>query len=297
MIVSANRCRRTIIAFACLLLSAAASAEGFTGRVVRIIDGDSIVVLNDEQQTGVCLEGIDYPESGQAFGSRAKRLTSELAFGKTVTVKATGKDRYGRTLARLVLPDETELYSEFVPRGFAWWFRRYSDEEALLNLEAEAHKAKRGLWSDPKAIAPWSWRVAQRAKTDVPPAEIEVLSKGILITMLLPNPRGVDADNEQVTIGNSTTEPVDLAGWRLIDKAGNVFLLSGTVKPGGPLVVTMTEVTKPLNNYGDTVLLVDPEGVARNSVCYDEGQRRAEVVVDFGKCGKLLRQFLSLAIY
>ena len=33
----------------------------------------------------------------------------------------------------------------------------------LQDLEQEARTAKRGLWSDPKAMAPWEWRKAASA--------------------------------------------------------------------------------------------------------------------------------------
>jgi micrococcal nuclease len=44
------------------------------------------------------LEGIDAPDTGQAFGTKAKRALSDKISGQTVTIKTTGKDRYGRTL-------------------------------------------------------------------------------------------------------------------------------------------------------------------------------------------------------
>lgn len=81
------------------LASTLAIAGGFTGKVVRVIDGDSISVMHDGKAEQVRLNGIDCPEKGQAFGKRAKQATSSLAFGKDVTVDAKTTDRYGRTVA------------------------------------------------------------------------------------------------------------------------------------------------------------------------------------------------------
>jgi len=64
------------------------------------------------------------------------------------------------------------------------------------------------------------------------------------------NPNGTDTRHEQVTIGNSTGEAVDLEGWKLIDKAGNVYLLSGRVEAGKSLVVTMTAMLSPSPHLG-----------------------------------------------
>jgi micrococcal nuclease len=45
----------------------------------------------------------------------------------------------------------------------AWWYQQFARREMVLAaLEQEARDAKRGLWSDPHAVAPWEWRKAQR---------------------------------------------------------------------------------------------------------------------------------------
>ncbi len=76
-----------------------------TGKVIRIIDGDTIVVLtSNNEQIKIRLEGIDCPESNQDFGTQAKRATSDLCFGKQVRVVQSGTDRYGRVLARVFVP-------------------------------------------------------------------------------------------------------------------------------------------------------------------------------------------------
>jgi micrococcal nuclease len=79
-----------------------------------------------------------------------------LAFGKeVVTVKVRDKDRYGRTVADVILPDGKSLNHELVRAGYAWWFRKYAPHDRELEqLEKEAREAKRGLWSDPHAIPP-----------------------------------------------------------------------------------------------------------------------------------------------
>src|SRR5258707_1009623 len=62
-----------------LLVSPAALAADFTGRVVSIADGDTLTVLAEgNRQVKVRLWGIDAPESGQPFGSRAKQSASDL---------------------------------------------------------------------------------------------------------------------------------------------------------------------------------------------------------------------------
>jgi len=45
------------------------------------------------------LNGIDCPEKAQAYGKQAKQAASELVFGKRVTLKTYGLDKYGGTVA------------------------------------------------------------------------------------------------------------------------------------------------------------------------------------------------------
>jgi hypothetical protein len=69
-----------------VFLSLVLGVEAFEGRGVGITDGDSITVLHNQRPVKVRLKGIDAPESGQAFRTRAKQATSALAFGHVVTV-------------------------------------------------------------------------------------------------------------------------------------------------------------------------------------------------------------------
>lgn len=153
--------------FAALLAVVPGIAHGadFAGKVVRIIDGDTLEVLHDRSPVRVRLEGIDCPEKAQPFGTKARQFAAELAFNELVTVKDHGKDRYGRTLGEVVLPDGRSLNQELVRAGFAWWYRRYSKDKTLEALEAAARAEKRGLWADPHAVAPWDWRRGKRPQT------------------------------------------------------------------------------------------------------------------------------------
>jgi endonuclease YncB( thermonuclease family) len=133
-------------------------AEEFRALVVGVTDGDTITVLRDGRHEALRLHGIDAPEKRQAFGERAKQFTSDLVFGKTVVVRVGGRDRYGRTIADVFLRDGRSVNQEVVRAGYAWQYRRYSGDQRLAVLEAEARAAFRGLWADPNPEPPWEWR-------------------------------------------------------------------------------------------------------------------------------------------
>jgi Lamin Tail Domain len=96
---------------------------------------------------------------------------------------------------------------------------------------------------------------------------------------LLPNPEGPDEGRERVTLGNGTAEEVDLAGWLLRDRAGNRFALEGVIPARDQLTITMRAFSMPLNNSGDDVSLIDPQGQERHHVSYSSAQAGSGAVV------------------
>lgn len=152
-----------LIGLVTLMSTGFAAGESFTGKVVNVTDGDTVVVLRAGNiQEKIRLAEIDCPEKSQAFGQGAKQFTLDKAAQKNVTVEVRDHDRYGRTVGEVFLPDGKSLNRELVRNGYAWWYRRYSKDESLGELEAQARTARRGLWSDPAAVAPWDWRKSRQ---------------------------------------------------------------------------------------------------------------------------------------
>lgn len=79
-----------LLAFALLiLLTLPASAKTLKGKVVGVVDGDTLTVLVDGKGERIRLYGIDCPEKAQPYGKAAKKRTSELVFGQTVCGRPT----------------------------------------------------------------------------------------------------------------------------------------------------------------------------------------------------------------
>jgi endonuclease YncB( thermonuclease family) len=147
-----------LLALALFLVPATAAA--WSGKVVGVIDGDSITVLHDGRGEAIRLYGIDCPEKGQDFGTRAKQATSALVFGKFVEVEPVTTDRYGRTVV-FVRVGDTVVNEELMQQGLAWVFARYCDRPICQTwkvLEEEARQARRELWSMPNTVPPWEFR-------------------------------------------------------------------------------------------------------------------------------------------
>ena len=84
------------------------------------------------------------------------QTTSEPVFEKEVKLNSFDKDKYGRTIADVILPDGTNVSHALVKDGLAWWYRKYApDDVTVEKLEAEARELKRNLWSHKKSVPPW----------------------------------------------------------------------------------------------------------------------------------------------
>ena len=149
-----------------ILVSTALCGDLITARVVGVADGDSITVLAPgNRQVKIRLHGIDCPESGQAFGRKAKQFTSSQCFGTTIRYRQVDIDRYGRTVATVYLEDGTELNLAILKAGFAWHYRRYSDRQDYADAEEGARRAGIGLWADKDPTPPWEWRRERRNRS------------------------------------------------------------------------------------------------------------------------------------
>jgi len=165
MIIHANKGRFLALTFALLLAASGACAAGWSGKVLSVTDGDTVKVLRGVEQVKVRLYGIDAPEKKQEYGQQAKAFTNDLAAGKIVTVEKKAKDRYGRTVGVVTLPDGKALNLQILHAGYAWWYRDYAPKEsAYRDAETVAKSEGRGLWADHNPIPPWNWRKSHKAR-------------------------------------------------------------------------------------------------------------------------------------
>jgi micrococcal nuclease len=131
------------------------------GKVVSVIDGDTVIVLSNNKQFKIRLTEIDSPENGQPYGNKAKVFLHNLVFNRSIKVHITGIDKYQRILGYLYLEDINVNY-EIVKNGYAWQYTYYSNSAILHEYENYARVNKLGLWKDDVPIKPWEWRNKRR---------------------------------------------------------------------------------------------------------------------------------------
>ncbi len=163
--------RATRTSALCFLLfrSIAASADTLTGKVVKVADGDTITVLDNNTQHKIRLQGIDAPERKQPFGNASRKHLARLVAGKTVTVNWDKRDRYSRIVG-FVLVDGQDVNLVQVKAGMAWFYRYYQrelsseDRRRYATAENQARTDRLGLWQDKNPMPPWEFRRLQRSQ-------------------------------------------------------------------------------------------------------------------------------------
>lgn len=155
---------KALIAIVLMTLSAWCHAEPIRGRVVGVLDGDTIDVLDTTRVSHrIRLAGIDAPEKNQAYGHRSKQSLSDLIFGKEVSVEVHKRDRYEREIGKVMLDGE-DVNLKQIRRGMAWFYRQYErelspEDQAEYDASEEAARSKKvGLWADQAPLPPWMFR-------------------------------------------------------------------------------------------------------------------------------------------
>jgi endonuclease YncB( thermonuclease family) len=153
------------LAFLCLLFFTLVSfAEELIGKVIKVSDGDTITVLDsNNQKHKIRLKGIDAPESQQVYGDISTQSLSELVYDKEVLITWDKKDKYYRILGKVIVDGRDANYEQ-LKKGLAWYYKQYekdlSDEDKKRYSEAEewARNYTEGLWVDSNSIPPWEFR-------------------------------------------------------------------------------------------------------------------------------------------
>jgi len=145
-------------------IEAPQSSKTLQGKVVGVLDGDTIIVLDTNKETfKIRFKGIDAPEKSQAFGQQAKQKLSSLIFDRNVRVEWQEHDRYQRILGKVESYGQ-DICLKMVETGYAWHYKRFqqsqqpSDRISYAEAENRSRRQKIGLWQDPNPIPPWNYR-------------------------------------------------------------------------------------------------------------------------------------------
>ena len=151
-----------VVLLTLLFIVSSANAKEIKGaKVIKIIDGDSIVVHAGTENIEIRLWGIDTPEYRQPFSKAAKKLSKKLLQGQTVDLQVKDIDKYGRVVAMVNLANGENVNGILVKRGYAWVYIYYCKEpvcDKWREYQKAARKKKLGFWREPDPVAPWIWK-------------------------------------------------------------------------------------------------------------------------------------------
>lgn len=131
-------------------------------KVYHVTDGDTVKVKINGKNFVVRLIGVDTPETKdprktvQCFGREAAAYTKKILLNQTVTLesdRASGnKDKYGRLLRYVFLPDDTNFNRQLIAQGFAHEYTYkstiYRYQTKFKQAQKNARENKLGLWSE-----------------------------------------------------------------------------------------------------------------------------------------------------
>jgi len=142
-----------------LLLAPVAQAAPLHGTVTHVTDGDTLWVRPDDggAPRELRLLDLDAPERCQAHGPQATAALQARVLRQRVTVRARGRDGYGRTLARVAYRGQ-DVGAWLVRGGHAWSTGFKGRPGPYASLQAQARAARRGLWAAPAPLEPRRFR-------------------------------------------------------------------------------------------------------------------------------------------
>ncbi|WP_339692578.1 CehA/McbA family metallohydrolase [uncultured Parasphingorhabdus sp.] len=187
-------------------------------------------------------------------------LFKDVAGGKPVSSPTESYEVSGNQTVPLVLEGiRLEALGEYVLLRITQ-FGREDDEHAEDDV----------VWTAPIWFEPPSFH---HLLDDLP---------DLRIVSMIPDPLGDDFTNEQITFRNIGSGPIDLAGWRVRDLAGNVWELDvlASIAAGEDKTLVRNGAPMSLNNGGDKIELVAPEGTVVQSVTYDKVRADEVVMAD-----------------
>lgn len=136
------------------------ATDVISGRVITVIDGNTLEVYTNENETyKIFLFGIDCPELEQEYGDKAKRLLEKLILDKNISVEIQGKDRLGNRLG-VIRIDGEDPREKLLEEGLAWTAEK-NPIDVFESIKEKSKEKRKGLWKETDPTPPWIFRRQQ----------------------------------------------------------------------------------------------------------------------------------------
>ena len=131
-------------------------------QVDHFVDGDTIAVHMDGKKETIRMIGVDTPETHkpntpvQCYGPAAAAYTKNIIGSNKVRLqadsKSTNRDRYGRLLRYVYLPDGRMVEAELIKNGYGFAYLDFPFDQSadFKRYQDQAQAATKGLWGNCK---------------------------------------------------------------------------------------------------------------------------------------------------
>jgi uncharacterized protein YukJ len=224
------------------------------------------LTLLREQQGELFIFGAKFPEPGQAPNPRPIDREFHTSQGMHDIHMNQGNPKPGPFAKDNGVFHDGGMILKF-PARYVGLFLRFQTQW-LPTDDATGHRLP-----DAKPIPPYGGG-------DPPPP---VTHPAVYIERALVNLLGDEPGNEVVVLGNTTTAPIDITGWSIVDKNNQADVLTGLVLPGGESRrVVLSGNGAQLSNKGGTITLKNADGVQVHAVSYSKDDAdRVDVYIRF----------------
>ena len=165
--------RIVVVAGLLATLAATQADQTLPGRVLRVVDGDRLIIDVRGSQHLVSLAGIDAPEQNQPWGAAAAQHLNTTMTGLFVVVEVWDTNRDREVTGRVALKGR-DVALDLLHDGLAWSTiglnGPHDDRHPYVQAEHQARAARRGLWSDDQRVPPWQWREQRGGQENRPEA-------------------------------------------------------------------------------------------------------------------------------
>lgn len=150
------------IMFAIFIFSLSIIAVAVSRKVIRVSDGDTILIQSGSQKIRVRMYGIDAPELKQKYGEESKKYLEKRIMDKNVDIKVINQDQYGRKVGKVFYKNK-DINLEMLETGNAWFYEYHAKHEKdYRKAFKNAKEQKLGLWKDKNPQNPRNFRLDHR---------------------------------------------------------------------------------------------------------------------------------------
>jgi endonuclease YncB( thermonuclease family) len=221
--------------------------------LVRVGDGDTLVLETQRGEVEVRLSGVNAPDRGECGHGEATARLAAMVDDSRLALAVEGTDQFGRALGRLEA-DDSDVALALVREGHGLAVATAPNSYELLAAEGTAHAEGIGMWATDSCGA------GSRPHVTFDPGAS------------VPDPAGRDEeelDAEVIVIVNRGDHAVDLSRWVLRDGSSRHRYRFGSgvmLQPGATIQIDSADPGwspggGPVwSNEGDIALLLDPLG-------------------------------------